>query len=208
MKCEKCNAEFTVKEQAKAKGCCPSCGEKLSADAYRDDVKVWRWHQYHSPMPLNVILAYVYLVGGGELVLMLVLESANLGLWTVTDPAGWLSVITAALIFLLPFFDLFLMPSARRSMRTCKNCNSESTLRKLAWKKGCCPSCGVKIPVSDYCSGVPDRRWWRLFRDAPLCLKISVLSQSFPPTRYACGRIDEDNFCSLRISSPTYARFR
>lgn len=168
MKCEKCNAEFTLKEQAKAKGCCPSCGEKLSASAYRDDAKAWRWYQYHSPMPLRVILAYVYLFGGGGLALMITLESANLGLWTVTDPAAWLSVIMAALIFLLPFFALVFTPPVRRSMYKCKICNSEFTLRKLAWKKGCCPSCGEKIPMSEYCSGVPDRSWWRMFRGAPI----------------------------------------
>ena len=175
MKCEKCKAEFTIKEQAKAKGCCPSCGEKLPASAYRDDAKAWRWYQFHSPMPLRAILAYVYLYGGGGLALMITLESANLGLWTVTDPAAWLSVIMAALIFLLPFFALVFTPPMRRSMYKCKTCNSEFTLRKLAWKKGCCPSCGEKIPVSDYCSGVPDRRWWRLFRDAPLGLKLSAI---------------------------------
>ena len=60
MKCEKCKAEFTLKEQARAKGCCPSCGEKLPASAYRDDAKARRWYQFHSPMPLRVILAYVY----------------------------------------------------------------------------------------------------------------------------------------------------
>ena len=134
MKCEKCKAEFTVKEQAKSKGCCPSCGEKLSASAYCDDAKAWRWYLLHSPMPLNVILAYVYLIGGGMLALMIVVESANLGLWTVADPAGWLSVITAALISLLPFFDLFLMPSARRSMRTCKR-QSSGWFYLYAW--GC-----------------------------------------------------------------------
>ena len=96
----------------------------------------------------------------------------------------------------------------RGGQMKCEKCNSEFTVKEQAKTKGWCPSCGVKIPASDYCSGVPDRRWWRLFRDAPLYLKISVLSQSRPPTRYACGRIDEDNFCSLRISSPTYARFR
>ena len=65
MKCEKSKAEFTVKEQAKAKGCCPSCGVKLTAADYRNDDKGRRWYQYHSPMPLSMILAYVYLVGGG-----------------------------------------------------------------------------------------------------------------------------------------------
>ena len=57
----------------------------------------------------------------------------------------------------------------------CKTCNLEFTLWKLAWKKGCCPSCGEKIPVSEYCPGVPDRRWWRLFGGAPLGLKMAVI---------------------------------
>lgn len=194
MKCEKCNAEFTLKEQATAKRCCPSCGEKLPASAYRDDAKAWRWYQFHSPMPLSVILAYVYLYGGGGLALMIVL--ADWEMLTVTDLAGWLSVIGAALVFLLPFFALFFMPSARKwrakcredmlayeaaiksgkpTLLKCKTCNSEFSLWKLAWKKGCCPSCGEKIPVSEYCPGVPDRRWWRLFRGAPLGLKLSAI---------------------------------
>ena len=196
MKCEKCNAEFTVKEQAKAKGCCPSCGEKLTAVAYCDDAKAWWWHQYHSPMPLSMILAYIYLVGGGMLAGLIVLESVDLGLWTGMDLAGWLSIIMAALIFLLPFFVLFFMPSASRwrakcredalayeaavkstkpTLLKCNSCNSVFSLWKLAWKKGCCPSCGEKIPVSEYCPGVPDRRWWRLFRGAPLGLKLSAI---------------------------------
>ena len=194
MKCEKCNAEFALKEQAKAKGCCPSCGEKLPASAYRDDAKAWRWYQFHSPMPLSVILAYVYLYGGGGMALMIVL--AGWEMLTVTDLAGWLSVVGAALVFLLPFFALFFMPSARKwrakcredmlayeaaiksgkpTLLKCKTCNPEFSLWKLAWKNGCCPSCGEKIPVSDYCPGVPDRRWWRLFRDAPLGLKLSAI---------------------------------
>ena len=195
MKCEKCKAEFTVKEQAKTKGCCPSCGEKLPASAYCDDAKARRWYLYHSPMPLSMILAYLDLVGGCILAVLIVV-AADLGLWSVTDPAAWLSVITAALIFLLLFFVLFFTPSARRwqtmlrgdmlayeaavkgdkpTLLKCKTCNSEFSLWKLAWKKGCCPSCGEKIPVSDYCPGVPDRRWWRLFRDAPLGLKLSAI---------------------------------
>ena len=176
MKCEKCNAEFTLKEQAKAKGCCPSCGEKLSASACRDDAKAWRWYQYHSPMPLSMAFAYIYLVGGGMLAVSLALEAADLGLWSVKDPAGWLSVIAAALIFLLPFF-LFIaaVKSGKLAPLKCKNCNSEFSLWRLAWKKGCCPSCGEKIPVPEYCPGVPDRRWWRLFRGAPLGLKLSAI---------------------------------
>lgn len=57
----------------------------------------------------------------------------------------------------------------------CTNCNSKFSLWKLAWEKGCCPSCGEKMPVSDYCPSVPDRRWWRLFRDAPPDLKLSAI---------------------------------
>ena len=58
----------------------------------------------------------------------------------------------------------------------CRTCNSEFSLGKLAWKKGCCPSCGAKMPESDYCSGVPDHRWWRLFLRAPIGLKLSAIS--------------------------------
>ena len=196
MKCGSCNKEFTLKEQARAKGCCPSCGVRLPATAYCNDAKARRWYQYHSPMPLSMILAYLYLIGGGGLTLLIVLESVDLGLWTVTDPAGCLSVIMAALIFLLPLFVLFFTASARGwraklrgdmlayeaavksdkpTLLKCKACNSEFTLWKLAWKKGRCPSCGEKIPVSEYCPGVPDRRWWRLFRGAPLGLKLSAI---------------------------------
>ena len=57
----------------------------------------------------------------------------------------------------------------------CEKCNAEFTLKEQARAKGCCPSCGEKIPVSEYCPGVPDRRWWRLFRDAPLGLKLSAI---------------------------------
>ena len=104
MKCEKCKAEFTIKGQAKTKGCCPSCGVKLPASAYCGDARTWWWYRYHSPMPLSMAFAYIYLVGGGMLALSLALEAADLGLWSVKDPSGWLSVIPAALIFLLPFF--------------------------------------------------------------------------------------------------------
>ena len=196
MKCENCNSEFTIKELAKAEGRCPSCGLKLPAAANCDDVQARTWYRYHSPMPLSMILAYGCLVGGGMLAWQIVLESVDLGLWTGIDPAGWLSVITVALVFLLPFFVLFFTPSARRwraiirgggdayeaavksdepTLLKCKTCHSEFTLWKLAWKKGYCPSCGEKIPVSEYCPGVPDRRWWRLFRDAPLGLKLSAI---------------------------------
>ena len=119
MKCEKCKAEFTVKEQAKTKGCCPSCGAKLTAVDYCGDIKAWLWYQYRSPMPLSMIFAYIYLFGGGGLALMMVM-AADSGMWTVTDPAGWLSVIVAALVFLLPFFVLFFMPSARKWRAKCR----------------------------------------------------------------------------------------
>ena len=58
----------------------------------------------------------------------------------------------------------------------CEKCKAEFSLWKLAWKKGCCPSCGEKIPVLKYSPGVPDRRWWRLFRGAPIGLKLSAIS--------------------------------
>ena len=166
MKCEKCKAEFTIKEQVKAKGCCPSCGVKLPASAYRDDAKAWRWYQYHSPMPFNKILAYIYLCGGGMLSWSIMSLSADLGLWSLTDPTCYQSVITFLLVFLLPFFGLFSLPTAK-----CANCGAEFTHWRLIWKKGRCPSCGEVVPVSD-CSGVPNRRWWRLFRAAPLGLKL------------------------------------
>ena len=210
MKCGKCKAEFTLKEQAKAKGCCPSCGEKLPASAYCDDAKARRWYQYHSPMPLSVILAYIYLIGAGGLAGVMVLEAADLGLWKVTDPTGWLSVVAVALIFVLPLCVLFFTPSARgwramlrgdmlayeaavksgkSTLHKCKTCNSEFTLWKLAWKKGCCPSCGEKIPVSDYCPGVSDRRWWRLFRGASLGLLLAWDSRQEQEQRLISGRI-------------------
>ena len=119
MKCEKCKAEFTVKEQAKTKGCCPSCGAKLTAVDYCGDIKAWLWYQYRSPMPLSVWLGYAYLFGGGGMALMMVM-AADSGMWTVTDPAGWLSVIAAVLVFLLPFFVLFFMPSARKWRAKCR----------------------------------------------------------------------------------------
>ena len=195
MKCEKCNAEFAVKEQAKANGCCPSCGAKLTAVDYCGDIKAWLWYQYRSPMPLSMIFAYIYLFGGGGLALMMVL-AADSGMWTVTDPAGWLLVVAVTLIFVLPLCVLFFAPSARGwravlrgdvlayeaevesdkpTLLKCQSCNSEFSLWKLAWKKGCCPSCGEKIPVSEYCPGVPNRRWWRLFRAAPLGLKLTAI---------------------------------
>ena len=34
--------------------------------------------------------------------------------------------------------------------------------------------------MSDYCPGVPDRRWWRLFRGAPLGLKLSSIILALP----------------------------
>lgn len=148
MKCENCNSEFTIKELAKAEGRCPSCGVKLPAAANCDDVQARTWYRYHSPMPLSLILVYGYLVGGGMLAWQIVLESVDLGLWTGIGPAGWLFVITVALVFLLPFFALFFTPSARR------------------WRA---------IIRSEYCPGVPDRGWRRLFRGAPLGLKLLAI---------------------------------
>lgn len=58
----------------------------------------------------------------------------------------------------------------------CERCNAQFSLWKLAWKKGYCPSCGARLPVPDYCPAVPDRRWWRLFRGAPIGLKLSAIS--------------------------------
>ena len=57
----------------------------------------------------------------------------------------------------------------------CEKCRAEFTIKEQAKAKGCCPSCGEKIPVSEYCHGVPDRRWWRLFRGAPIGLKLSAI---------------------------------
>ena len=120
MKCEKCNAEFTLKEQAKAKGCCPSCGEKLPASAYCDDAKAWLWYQYRSPMPLSMILAYLYLVICGLLALMIVPLSGDWGLWAVMNPTARLYFVASLPIFLLPLLVLFFMPSARRWRAKCR----------------------------------------------------------------------------------------
>ena len=195
MKCSECESEFALKHLVVSKWCCQSCGEKLPVSACCGNAKARRWYQYHSPMPLSMILAYLDLVGGCILAVLIVM-AADLGLWSVTDLAAWLSIMTAALIFLLPFFVLVFTPSARRwramlrgdmlayeaavksakpTLLKCKSCNSEFSLWKLAWKKGCCPSCGEKILASEYCPGVLDRRWWRLFRGAPLGLKLAAI---------------------------------
>ena len=42
MKCSECESEFTLKRLVMSKGCCPSCGEKLLASAYRDDAKAFK----------------------------------------------------------------------------------------------------------------------------------------------------------------------
>ena len=119
MKCEKCKAEFTVKEQANSKGCCPSCGEKLSASAYCNDSKAWLWYLYHSSMPLSVMLAYIYLVVGGVLAFVILSESVDCALWAV--------------IATLPFFVLFFMPSARRWRAKCR---ADAVVYKAAVKSG------------------------------------------------------------------------
>ena len=113
MKCEKCNAEFTLKEQAKAKGCCPLCGEKLTAEAYCNDALAWLWYQYRSPMPLSVFLWYVYLVGIVLLALMIAPLSSDWGLWTAMNPTAQFYLVVSLPIFLLTLLVLFFMPSAR-----------------------------------------------------------------------------------------------
>ena len=112
MKCEKCKAEFTIKEQAKAKGCCPSCGAKLTAVDYCGDIKAWLWYQYRSSMPLNVIFAYIYLSGGG-LALMIAPLSSDWGLWTAMNPTAQFYLVVSLPIFLLTLLVLFFMPPAR-----------------------------------------------------------------------------------------------
>ena len=119
MKCEKCNAEFTLKDQARTKGICPSCGVMLSASAYCNDSKAWLWYLYHSPMPLSVILAYIYLVIGGMLALVILSESADCALWAV--------------IASLPFLVLFFMPSARQWRAKCR---ADALVYKAAVKSG------------------------------------------------------------------------
>lgn len=57
----------------------------------------------------------------------------------------------------------------------CQKCESEFTLKKLAKAKGRCPSCGALVPVSDYCTRIPERRWWRLFSAAPIGMKCVAL---------------------------------
>ena len=114
MKCEKCNAEFTLKEQAKAKGFCPSCWVQLTAEAYCNDARAWLWYQYRSPMTLSVFLWYVYLVGIVLQVLMIAPLSSDWGLWTAMNPTAQFYLVASLPIFLLPFFALVFMPSARR----------------------------------------------------------------------------------------------
>ena len=57
----------------------------------------------------------------------------------------------------------------------CQKCESEFTLKKLAKTMGRCPSCGALVPVSDYCTCIPERRWWRLFSAAPIGMKSVAL---------------------------------
>ena len=114
MKCEKCNAEFTLKGQAKAKGFCPSCWVQLTAEAYCNDARAWLWYQYRSPMTLSVFLWYVYLVGIVLQVLMIAPLSSDWGLWTAMNPTAQFYLVASLPIFMLPFFALVFMPSARR----------------------------------------------------------------------------------------------
>lgn len=113
MKCEKCKAEFTIKEQAKAKGFCPSCGVQLTAEAYCNDARAWLWYQYRSSMPLSVFLWYVYLVGIVLLALMIAPLSSDWGLWTAMNPTAQFYLVVSLPIFLLTLLVLFFMPSAR-----------------------------------------------------------------------------------------------
>ena len=48
------------------------------------------------------------------LALAIVMESVGLGLWDVMRPVEWMFLVAASLIFLLPFFAIFFMPSARK----------------------------------------------------------------------------------------------
>ena len=133
MKCEKCKAEFALKEQAKAKGYCPLCGVKLTAVDYCNDVKAWLWYQYHSPMPLCVLLGYVNLVGIVLLALMIVPLSSGWGLWTVMNSTARFYFVASLPIFLLPLFGLFFMPSARRWRAKCRE---DAVVYEAAVKSG------------------------------------------------------------------------
>ena len=57
----------------------------------------------------------------------------------------------------------------------CPKCESKFALKKLVKSKGRCPSCGVLVPVSDYCAYIPERRWWHLFSAAPISMKCVAL---------------------------------
>lgn len=54
---------------------------------------------------------------------------------------------------------------------TCDKCSSEFTLKKLSKSTGKCPQCGELIPVSKYCTYVPETRFWRLYSAAPKCIR-------------------------------------
>ena len=144
MKCEKCKAEFTIKEQAKARGCCPSCGEKLTAAAYCDDARAWLWYQYRSPMPLSVFLWNVYLVGIVLMVLVIAPLSADWGLWTAMNPTAQFYLVASLPIFLLPLFVLFFMPSARKWRAKCRE---DAVVYNAAVKSG-------KLSLRKYQMGV------------------------------------------------------
>lgn len=57
----------------------------------------------------------------------------------------------------------------------CEKCDAEFSLRALARAKGKCPCCGEMLPVSRYCTFIPDRRWFRMYSAAPLSIKLAVL---------------------------------
>ena len=57
----------------------------------------------------------------------------------------------------------------------CKECERQFKTKKLPGIKGKCPSCGALVPVSDYCTYIPERRWWHLFSAAPIGMKCVAL---------------------------------
>ena len=57
----------------------------------------------------------------------------------------------------------------------CRKCDGQFNLKTLSKTKGRCPYCGALVPVSDYCTCIPERRWWRLFSAAPIGMKCVAL---------------------------------
>jgi len=56
----------------------------------------------------------------------------------------------------------------------CHKCECAYSIKELVRTKGRCPLCGATIPVSDYCTHIPERRWWHLYSAAPASLKIAA----------------------------------